>query len=432
MPKGINKSILTVSEINECVKLILENDELLTRIYVRGEISNLSERGGHLYFTLKDSECAVSAIMFRYDAGSLKFKPSNAMNVIVGGRIGVYKASGKYQIICNTMEPDGVGALFMAYEQLKKKLSDEGLFDRERKKPIPPYPERIGVITSPVGAAVRDIINIISRRYPIAGITVYPALVQGAGAAADLIAGIDYFNTVSRADVIIIGRGGGSAEDLWEFNNEALCRRVAGSSVPVISGVGHETDYTLCDFAADLRAPTPSGAAELSVPDCGTIYASLLGSEERLNSLIMSLTEKLRGRVNELSSSRVLTDGNYMISEKIQRTDSLARLMLSSYEKILQRKKAELYSVTSGKALMRGIESVIKNGDSGVRTLAHRLDSLSPLSVLGRGYAGISTKDGTAIKSVGEIQTGDDVSLTLADGTLTARVKDIKENKHNG
>ena len=180
MPKGINKSILTVSEINECVKLILENDELLTRIYVRGEISNLSERGGHLYFTLKDSECAVSAIMFRYDAGSLKFKPSNAMNVIVGGRIGVYKASGKYQIICNTMEPDGVGALFMAYEQLKKKLSDEGLFDRERKKPIPPYPERIGVITSPVGAAVRDIINIISRRYPIAGITVYPALVQGA------------------------------------------------------------------------------------------------------------------------------------------------------------------------------------------------------------------------------------------------------------
>lgn len=283
----MEKRIITVSELNEYIKMVLENDELLMRVFIKGEISNFTNhyKTGHFYFSLKDEGGAVRAVMFRGSASKLKFVPENGMRVVVGGRVGVFPRDGQYQVYAETMEPDGVGALYVAYEQLKAKLEKEGLFDAAKKKPLPKIPTRIGIITSPTGAAIRDIINILGRRFPLAKAVLYPALVQGEGAAPDLVRGIDYFNSAGNVDVIIIGRGGGSLEDLWAFNDETLARRVAASKIPVISAVGHETDFTLCDFAADRRAPTPSAAAELAVRRQGSYPASCRMSRRDLGFL---------------------------------------------------------------------------------------------------------------------------------------------------
>lgn len=402
----MEKRIITVSELNEYIKLVLENDELLMRIFVKGEISNFTNhyKTGHFYFSLKDEGGAVRAVMFRGSASKLKFVPENGMRVIVGGRVGVFPRDGQYQVYAETMEPDGIGALYVAYEQLKAKLEGEGLFDAAKKKPLPKIPTRIGVITSPTGAAVRDMINILGRRFPLAKVILYPALVQGEGAAPDLVRGIDYFNGAMDVDVIIIGRGGGSIEDLWAFNDETLARRVAASRIPVISAVGHETDFTLCDFAADRRAPTPSAAAELAVPEVGELARKLSNVTARLGLLLQSKTGLYRERLTRLASARVLRSPMNMIDDK--------RMALAMEEK----------------ALYDRMGTVLSRRRADFERDAAKLDALSPLSVLSRGYGAVFTEEGTVVKSVKQAAVGVRVSLLLADGTLRAVIDEIDAN----
>ena len=277
---------ITVTQLNNYIKGILENIPPLRDIYVKGEISNYSpNRTGHVFFTLKDEGSLIPAVMFKYDLSQITFAPENGMKVICRGRISAYPAQGKYQLYVSEMTPDGVGALYIAFEQLKAKLADEGLFDSRYKKPIPKIPHRIGIITAPTGAAVRDMITVTGRRFPAAEIRLYPSLVQGENAPADLIKALDYFDKEGKCDVIIIGRGGGSIEDLWAFNNEALARRIFACRIPVISAVGHETDFTIADFVADKRAPTPSAAAEIAVPDAKDTKKQLLNVSKRLVDL---------------------------------------------------------------------------------------------------------------------------------------------------
>ena len=277
----------TVSELNNYIKSIFENNRTLSSVMVRGEISNFTNhRSGHLYFSLKDADGQIRSVMFRSRAMGLKFMPESGMKVIVHGSVTVYPRDGSYQLYVSSMQPDGVGALYLAYEQLKERLFQEGLFDEIYKKPIPAFPKRIGVITSPTGAAVRDIINVTGRRYPCADIYVYPALVQGDGAENSLIKALDYFDSSCLCDVIILGRGGGSIEDLWAFNSEALARRIFEARVPIISAVGHETDFTICDFVADMRAPTPSAAAEIAVPETHELMHKIDNIIGRMSLLI--------------------------------------------------------------------------------------------------------------------------------------------------
>jgi len=271
------KNALTVTQLNEYIKMMFDSQPTLNRLLVRGEISNfVNHRSGHFYFTLKDENSLIRAVMFKSAAMKLNFQPENGMRVIARGKVSVFPRDGQYQLYADDMELDGIGGLYVAFEQLKNKLAAEGLFDESRKRPLPRFPSKIGIITSPTGAAIRDMINVTGRRYPMAEITIYPALVQGSDAPRSLAAGIRYFNNADkRPDVIIIGRGGGSIEDLWAFNNEQLARFIANSEIPVISAVGHETDFTICDFVADRRAPTPSAAAELAVPDSYELHTRI-------------------------------------------------------------------------------------------------------------------------------------------------------------
>ena len=276
--------VLTIAQLNRYVKSRLDADENLYNVFLVGEISNFTDhyKTGHFYFTLKDSDAQIKAVMFRQNALRVKFKPENGLKVIVRGRVSLYEAAGSYQVFVDDMQPDGVGALNLAFEQLKERLQKEGLFDEAHKKPLPRYPQRIGVITSETGAAVQDILNILGRRFPYAEVVLAPVLVQGDGAPEQMIAALQDFNRLQNADVIIIGRGGGSAEDLWAFNDENLAYAVYRSEIPVISAVGHETDFTICDFVADLRAPTPSAAAELAVPDQTELRAEILNMSYRM------------------------------------------------------------------------------------------------------------------------------------------------------
>ena len=403
----MEKRVITVSELNEYIKLVLENDELLMNVFIKGEISNFTNhyKTGHFYFSLKDEGGAVKAVMFRGSASKLKFVPENGMRVILGGRVGVFPRDGQYQIYVETMEPDGVGALYIAYEQLKAKLTAEGLFDPAKKKPLPKIPTRIGIITSPTGAAIRDIINILGRRFPFAEAVLYPALVQGEGAAPDLVRGIDYFNSARNVDVIIIGRGGGSIEDLWAFNDETLARRVAASAIPVISAVGHETDFTLCDFAADRRAPTPSAAAELAAPETSELVRKLANVTARLELLLNAKTGLYRERLSRLASARVLKNPMNLIDDK--------RMALSMEERALFDRMGTLL-VSKRAAFARDTA---------------KLDALNPLAVVSRGYSAVFGTDGKLIKSTSQTQVGEQISFMLTDGQVHATVREIISKK---
>lgn len=402
----MEKRVITVSELNEYIKMMLEHDELLMRIFVKGEISNFTNhyKTGHFYFSLKDEGGVVKAVMFRGNAVKLKFMPENGMRVIVGGRVGVFPRDGQYQIYAETMEPDGIGALYIAYEQLKAKLEAEGLFDTSKKKPLPKIPTRIGVITSPTGAAIRDMINILGRRFPLAEVILYPALVQGTEAAPDLVRGVDYFNDTGNVDVIIIGRGGGSLEDLWAFNDETLARRVAASRIPVISAVGHETDFTLCDFAASRRAPTPSAAAELAVPETGELARKLSNVTSRLELLLEARLKLYRERLSRAGSARVLKNPMYFIDDK--------RLALGMEERALFDRM--------GATLAAKRADFMKN--------AAKLDSLSPLAVLSRGYGAVFDADGGVVRSAAEARPGERLSIMLSDGRVHTTVEEIVLN----
>ena len=380
-------------------------DENLANIFISGEISNFTNhyRTGHLYFTLKDDSAAVRAVMFNSSAKRLKFMPEDGMKVIARGRVSVYEASGQYQLYVDDMQPDGVGALNLAYEQLKEKLQKEGLFSELHKKPLPPYPEKVGVITSPTGAAVRDIINVLGRRFPYAEIVFCPVLVQGDGAHLQLTDAVNMFNSERAADVIIIGRGGGSIEDLWEFNDEGLARAVYNSEIPVISAVGHETDFTICDFVADMRAPTPSAAAELAVPDANELQYALLALKNRMFLNVSSGIADRRSRLEYLTSKGALKSPDEMLSNRSQRLDTAFSKMLSSYENRIGGKKVEFISAATA------------------------LSKLDPMSVLMRGFAFVSDKNGKNVYSSQALAKGDKINVRFHDGSAVCEVKEITQ-----
>lgn len=387
--------------------MIIDNDELLVSVCVRGEISNFTNhyKTGHFYMTLKDEASLIKAVMFRGNASKLKFLPENGMKVVVTGRVSAYIRDGQYQIYIDSMEPDGIGALYIAYEQLKKKLAAEGLFDREKKKPLPKIPTRIGIITSPTGAAIRDIINILGRRFPLCRPILYPSLVQGDGASAQIIAGIDYFNEKKNVDVLIVGRGGGSLEDLWAFNDEALCRRVAASDIPIISAVGHETDFTLCDFAASVRAPTPSAAAELAVPESSELKRKINNVNARMELLCEQRIKILKEKLTALSNSRVLTNPMNFIDDRKMALGMTEDKLITRMNTLLERKKSSLVSH------------------------AAKLDALNPLSVVARGYSAVFNDEGKLIKSISQTKKGDMVSFMVTDGKISAEVVCAEKNE---
>lgn len=400
-----NTLVLSVSQLNRYIKMNFDADENLANIFISGEISNFTNhyRTGHLYFTLKDDSAAVRAVMFNSSAKRLKFMPEDGMKVIARGRVSVYEASGQYQLYVDDMQPDGVGALNLAYEQLKEKLQKEGLFSDLHKKPLPPYPEKVGVITSPTGAAVRDIINVLGRRFPYAEIVFCPVLVQGEGAHLQLTDAVNLFNSERAADVIIIGRGGGSIEDLWEFNDEGLARAVYNSEIPVISAVGHETDFTICDFVADMRAPTPSAAAELAVPDANELQYALSALKNRMFLNVSSGIADRRSRLEYLTSKGALKSPDEMLSNRSQRLDTAFSKMLSSYENRIGGKKVEFISAATA------------------------LSKLDPMSVLMRGFAFVSDKSGKNVYSSQALAKGDKINVRFHDGSAVCEVKEITQ-----
>ena len=399
---------LTVTQLNEFMKRMIDASPRLSGLYVRGEISNFKNHyaTGHWYFTLKDEGSQIAAVMFRSAAAKMKFVPEDGMRVTVRGRVSAYVRGGSYQLYADAMEPDGVGALYIAFEQLKRRLEAEGLFDPARKKPLPKIPTRIGLITSPTGAAVRDMINVTGRRFPYAKILLWPSLVQGEDAPPQLCEGLRYFNETRSADVIIIGRGGGSMEDLWAFNDERVVRAVAASAVPVISAVGHETDFTLCDFAADQRAPTPSAAAELSVPDGETLKRQIAHIVTREADVLRAMIRSDRQKLNALASRRAMTDPRNFIDDRRVTLDALTDRMARAEENRIAAKKAAL-AASAGK-----------------------LSALDPLSVLARGYSAVYKEDGGLVRSVNDVKPGDRVSFRTVGGEALCAVEEIKENQN--
>ena len=392
-------AVITVSELNRYLKRVLECDPLLGRITVKGELSNCKlHSSGHLYFVLKDESALVRGVMFRSAASALPFRPENGQKVAVTGRIGIYERDGQYQLYADAMQPDGVGALYLAFEQLKQKLAQEGLFDPDRKKPLPPYPRRIGVITSPTGAAVRDIMNGLSRRYRLADVYLYPVTVQGAEAPGELCRALSYFHTTGWADVLIIGRGGGSLEDLWAFNDESVARAIAGCRIPVISAVGHETDFTIADFVSDLRAPTPSAAAELAVPSQEELTRLTAGYEVRLRRAYLSGLERKKEALRGLSGRSVYTR---------------PATLLENRQILLDHTAARLRSAGEGR---------LRTGQEELRRAAAKLHALSPLAVLSRGYAAAADEQGRLIKTAAALTVGQALRLRFTDGTARCTV----------
>jgi len=389
--------VLTVTELTVYIKQLVDSDMLLSDIIVTGEISNFkAHTSGHIYFSLKDRDSVIKCVMFRTYNSRLKFRPEEGMRVIAAGYVSVYPQGGTYQLYVEDMQPDGTGALYLAFEQLKKKLESMGLFDVSRKKPIPALPRAIGVITSPTGAVIRDITNILNRRYPNNRVILYPSAVQGTDAPAQLIRGIKRFNELKNVDVIILARGGGSLEDLWAFNDEGLAMAIAGSEIPVISAVGHETDFSISDFVADLRAPTPSAAAELVIPEKRVIIDRLENYKKRLAGSLARKLTKERERMDKMAKSRCFRRPLDFINQKRQAIDSLDRNL-----------------ALHGRALTERFRSQF-------RVAAGRLNALSPLTVLSRGYSVVRKEDGTIVRSVSGLEPGDRLIVKVADGEFAA------------
>ncbi len=390
-----NIPVVTVSQINTYIKSLIDGDLNLASVFVIGEISNFTNhyRTGHFYFTLKDDTSAIKAVMFRSSAQRLKFLPENGMRVILRGRVSVFERDGQYQLYVDDMQPDGAGALNIAFEQLKTKLEAQGLFDASRKKQLPEFPERVGVITSPTGAAVRDILNVLSRRFPLAKVVFCPVQVQGANAAPQIADALDLFNRYNAADVLIVGRGGGSIEDLWAFNEETVALAVSRSNIPVVSAVGHETDFTICDFVADLRAPTPSAAAELAVPDWREQRAYASGLLQHAASLIKQNLSEQKILLNYCSDSRFLKNPLEPVEVGRQTLDILFSRMSSAY------------SIN------------LSNAESRFSSACAKLDALSPLKVLSRGYAAVYS-NGKVIESAVKVDIDKPLTVQFADGEV--------------
>ncbi len=397
--KTETRTILSVSQLNFYARSVMENDPVLSEVFVRGEISGLKSqyRSGHIYFSLKDDKASVNAVMFRYNASRLKFVPEEGMKVIIIGKVSVYEERGQFQLYVQQMQPDGIGELAAAFSQLKEKLERKGLFDDKYKKEIPQFPENIGVVTSASGAVRRDIENVLSRRFPLVNMILYPASVQGENAEAELIEGLRYFNENKNADVIIIGRGGGSAEDLQAFNSEALAYEIFASKIPIISAVGHATDYTICDFVADIRAQTPTEAAELAVPERSGLMACIQSLYEKMNAAFEN-----------------------KISENQQRTDMLyERLSALSVEKRLAVSEQKLDGLVT--RLENAEKTFFGIHNTELKRLISGLNALSPLKVLERGYS-IASKNGKTVGSVYDVNENDKISVKMKDGVLICTV----------
>ncbi|WP_407268338.1 exodeoxyribonuclease VII large subunit [Radiobacillus sp. PE A8.2] len=447
----MNHNYLTVSALTKYIKRKFEMDKHLQEVWLKGEISNFNFHSrGHMYLTIKDEASRVQAVMFAGNNRTLKFKPENGMHVLIRGEISVYEPQGQYQLYIKQMEPDGIGALYVAYEQLKAKLSQEGLFDQDKKLPIPKYPKHIGVITSPTGAAVRDIITTIRRRYPIVQVSIYPVSVQGEHAAPSVVKAIELANRLGRNDVLIVGRGGGSIEELWGFNEEIVARAISSSTIPIISAVGHETDFTISDLVADLRAATPTGAAELAVP-----------SKEELIERIHSLTRSLqrvahtqvytsREKLINLQKSYAFRYPEQLLRQKEQELDKIIDKLNRASKSSLQQKNEQLnylqkrlvqqrpdkqmvrlkeqlrqWNTRNHQAFARIIREKQKQFDSNI----DKLNLLNPLNTMKRGYSVSYTDTGAVIQSTKQVQAGDQISVKIVDGLLDCKVRGIEEDK---
>lgn len=394
------RSILSVTQLNTYVKMLLDSDEVLQYLWVRGEISNfkLHAASGHLYFSLKDADGCISCVMFRSSAVGLAFRPQDGMKVLLRGRVSMFPRTGQYQMYAEEMQPDGLGTLYLAFEQLKRKLAEEGLFDPERKRPIPPYPQRIGIITSATGAAIHDMMTVTGRRYPAAQLVLYPCQVQGPEAPGQLTEAVKTFNRMGNVDVILIGRGGGSMEDLWAFNNETLARAVAASQIPVISAVGHESDYTICDFVADLRAATPSAAAELAVPDRGELMRGLETARIRMTRALDAQIADKRQSLSRIAQSRAMASPLNLIQDRRMNVAFLS-------ERADRLAQAKLTAVRSAMA-----------------EFCAKLDALSPVAVLARGYTMVQDEKGQVVTSAKHLSAGDCITLRFEDGQKQAEI----------
>ena len=400
--KDVEKYAFSVTGINKYLKTLIETDDVLKSVWVKGEISYFkAHSSGHFYFSLKDVGGNISAVMFRSSAAKLKFMPKNGMQVLVSGAIRVYEPAGTYQIYVTTMQQTGTGDLHAEFERLKQKLFDEGLFDADRKKPIPRFPEKIGIVTSPTGAAIRDMLNILGRRFKYAEVYIFPTLVQGEGAAENIARGIRYFDEMTDVDVIITGRGGGSIEDLWAFNDENLARTVAACEKPVISAVGHEIDFSLCDFVADLRAATPSEAAERAVPDSEEWKSRFDNAAKMLRDGLKKTVEAKRAEMEKYSIFAAKDAVLRSLDDLRQTTDLMSSQLEAAYKLLCERKRGELAKNTA------------------------LLEAYSPLKVLSRGYSITFGKNGTVLKNSKDIKIGDNVTVKLEKGEIGAKVETI-------
>lgn len=397
--------VLTVTQVNTYIKAVLDEIPPVQNIYIGGEISNFKHyyQSGHMYFTLKDATSQLKCVMFSNDNYKLKFTPENGMKVVCFGKVGVYERDGVYQLYCKDMQPQGVGSLQLAFEQMKDKLQNEGLFDNEYKKPIPAYPKKIGVATSNMGAAVEDIKNVISRRYPLCEIIIVPTLVQGDNAPEDIVKSIQKLDTMGDIDTIIVGRGGGSLEDLWAFNTEMVARAIFNCKTPIISAVGHETDYTIADFVSDLRAPTPSAAAELAVPDTNSLY-------DRINNLSITLDKSIKHYFDMLESElNLLTNNPALVNKK--------SVIDNSIEKVLNLNN-QIYTSFKNK---------VDFNESQINKLVYSLNALSPLNVISRGYS-LTLKNNDIVKSINDVNADDYISIKVKDGMINATVLGVISN----
>ncbi len=400
-----NITVVSVSQINQYIKDLIDAQRVLQNIYIRGEIANFTNHAktGHLYFTLKDDKSSIRAIMWSSNSAKLKFEPQNGMNVIVLGRVQAFMRDGVYQIYCDDIQPDGVGELYVAFEQLKEKLASQGLFDQAHKKPLPEYPQKIGVVTAKTGAAFQDIINVISRRYPLATIALFPALVQGDNAPQSIVDAIENANTYDDIDVLIVGRGGGSSLDLWCFNDEKVAWAIYNSEIPVVSAVGHEVDYTISDFVADFRAPTPSAAAELVTPDIATL-------DKRLKLIKSDLYNNV--------SNYIFTKTNEIASLK-------KRVLSLSPQSKLQADTVKLNMLE--KQLSQLYKSRVRADSLTLEGLNQALQAFNPLKVLTRGYSITYSEDGKVIKKTSAVKVGDNITTKLADGEVLSKVTKVKK-----
>lgn len=399
--------LLTVSQLNRYLKSKFEEDSNLTSVFLTGELSNFTHhyKSGHLYFSIKDTTATIKAVMFSTQSARLRFLPQDGMKVIARGRVSIYEATGQYQLYVEDLQSDGVGALNLAYEQLKAKLEKEGLFAAERKQPIPAYPQRIGVVTSSTGAAVQDILNILSRRYPVAEVILAPVLVQGEGAAQEIADAIERFNALDCVDLLIVGRGGGSIEDLWAFNEERVARAVAASHIPIISAVGHETDFTICDFVADLRAPTPSAAAELAVPNREDLLQLLQSYRYTITQLLERRLSQWKQQVDLLSSSPYLASPDAWIRARRESVALLTSRLRTAMKQNTAQQKTRM------------------------AVLVGKLEGLSPLKALNRGFVYAADKTGKLLTDATQVQVGDTIFLTMKNGKVRCVVDEVSREE---